>query len=399
MDDLYHKMRDTSFTDLPEELRDGVVAELADDVKTLKSCSLVSHSFHATAYRYILSDIQLVSRHTDEPSDCERFHRLLCDSPEVALLVRSLVIVVSKRHSCILYDNRLSSVLDRLYKLEKFAIISATLFHRVYWSRLPEPLQISLRDVFCLPQMRTIAIDGVLHFDGMEQLMDLLKPCRGLRDLTLSPTSIAQDRTRGPPSQAEATVATLFRLDVRHVAVARIIDWIMSHMKVHRLKELVLTNVLPGKDFAAAQRLLDSSGGSLLNVSISGRLLDSSTLDFRPLKILRKIILVLDWDPSYSSLDAIQWVTATLDTILHPSSVARIAIACHIEGESDDCIPKIQAWKWSQFNILLKRFTSLRTVDLMVTFEDDFKGLSGDRLRSLTGNNIVHFRAFDRISF
>lgn len=83
---------------LPQELIDGIVDHLADDIPTLKRCSLVSDAHHLSCRRYIFAEVHLLPlEERREPertvaNTCRLFHRLLSASPDIASLVQRLFI-------------------------------------------------------------------------------------------------------------------------------------------------------------------------------------------------------------------------------------------------------------------------------------------------------------------
>lgn len=77
---------------LPAELIEAIVDELGalQDTATLKTCTLVSHTFLFPAQKYLFHSINLDRPHTSRKKTVQRFHKLLFSRPHLGNHVRAL---------------------------------------------------------------------------------------------------------------------------------------------------------------------------------------------------------------------------------------------------------------------------------------------------------------------
>ncbi|KAJ7367628.1 hypothetical protein DFH08DRAFT_828967 [Mycena albidolilacea] len=84
-----------------------VVDNLYDDTLSLKSCSLVAHTFVASSRIHIFKKIEIAKEIAPlkgkGPTPCQKLLKLLISSPHIARLVEDLSIVLSWGHSDVDY--------------------------------------------------------------------------------------------------------------------------------------------------------------------------------------------------------------------------------------------------------------------------------------------------------
>ncbi|KAK0448918.1 uncharacterized protein EV420DRAFT_833319 [Desarmillaria tabescens] len=159
---------------IPQELVDYIFGYLHEDISTLRTCSIVSHSFLFSALPHIYHQIILVHSlevnrfwkyHPGRLYQCDKFSNLLLANPVIARSVRTLGIY-SDTHGLELLcrSPSLPSILISLSNLTRIGMVNR---HSVSdWMRFPENLRSALLSVFQSPALTT------LHLDGVENVPD-----------------------------------------------------------------------------------------------------------------------------------------------------------------------------------------------------------------------------------
>jgi hypothetical protein len=184
--------------DLPQELVDTILDNIHDDVPSLKSCSLAARTFVISARKHIFKKIEILSS-----SDAsQRFYELLYSSPHIAPLVEDLCIVsVLKRlpgtfgyfdlGGDYMSGRALSLILPLLTELKRISIIengdliqTCAKFSRS-WSKMDQPLQSALANVFSSPRLEAVHLRGLV-LESPCHLLSLFSEATALKEMSLS---------------------------------------------------------------------------------------------------------------------------------------------------------------------------------------------------------------------
>ncbi|KAJ7582491.1 hypothetical protein C8J56DRAFT_954890 [Mycena floridula] len=239
----------TSTKLIPPELVLAIIDE-TDDV-TLKSFSLVSRSFWPHCRRLIFSNLTFSNIGTGNgPARCQRFHRLVQQSPEVSLLVRHLVLEQHQAKGLwITLERTLPAVLSMLPNLQSISLIcssySLQFNYPSHWDEMSTELRTALLNIFQLPTMRRIVLRGMPSFTQISDLANLLQT-PNLASLTVDSLILEQKGT--PP-----VVLSDSTLDQRHLESLEIkigdefsrsvVEWLLNRdcpVSVQHLRSLSL---------------------------------------------------------------------------------------------------------------------------------------------------------------
>ncbi|KAJ7863807.1 hypothetical protein B0H14DRAFT_3862754 [Mycena olivaceomarginata] len=184
--------------DLPQELVDTILDILHDDGPSLKSCSLAARTFVISARKHIFKKIEILSS-----SDAsQRFYELLCSSPHIAPLVKDLCIVsvlktLSETSAYLdpggdyMSGRTLSLILPLLTELKRISIIengdviqTSAKFSRS-WSKMDQPLQSALANVFSSPRLEAVHLRGLV-LESPCHLLSLFSEATALKEMSLS---------------------------------------------------------------------------------------------------------------------------------------------------------------------------------------------------------------------
>ncbi|KAF8065002.1 hypothetical protein FPV67DRAFT_164355 [Lyophyllum atratum] len=176
---------------LPQEIIDSIIGELADDRATLQACSIVSSSFCGTAQKCIFREIT-INLSTKAATYHKRPHEFLLSTPHLALCVEYLLLRVDSDPS---YRNIpfLPSALRQIPLLHRINIVlgSAALaevdFRQWSWTHLPQTLRSDILQLLQLPTIHDLSIHYIRGFPINE-----LRYCPQLKTLDLK--ALAESR-------------------------------------------------------------------------------------------------------------------------------------------------------------------------------------------------------------
>ncbi|SJL07925.1 uncharacterized protein ARMOST_11283 [Armillaria ostoyae] len=170
----------TGIMRLPQELVATIIQENQKDKMTLRSCSLVTHSWTYPSQGPLFSRISFNRDHLSGNNDrfIERFRLLISVRPLLATLVRAVEI------SLVLDAQLLTYTLQQLVNLE---CISLNLCQS-HWHELSQSMQDTLHDAFRSPQITSVELqDG--HFLRSADFSALIGTNPHLKQLSLSSIS------------------------------------------------------------------------------------------------------------------------------------------------------------------------------------------------------------------
>ncbi|KAJ7349968.1 hypothetical protein DFH08DRAFT_126336 [Mycena albidolilacea] len=201
-----------TFSPLPQELIDAIVDNLAGDLPSLRSCSLTSRTFAASARPHIFRKLEIKPRippnwyfgsdtsESPPPSTCPQLLTLLTSSPHHALLVKELCVVVmgapsdrrGGRHVPWLMAGRspLSLVLP-LLNLKRISLVENAHggavgdSYTMNWNRLGRQLKSALADVFSSTTLQSVHLRGIV-LESPRQLFSFFSEASSLQELALS---------------------------------------------------------------------------------------------------------------------------------------------------------------------------------------------------------------------
>ncbi|KAJ7859100.1 hypothetical protein B0H13DRAFT_2356215 [Mycena leptocephala] len=195
---------------LPQELIDIIVDNLHDDILSLKSCSLTARTFVRSARTRIFNKIEIAppSNPTSSNNPCQKLHRLLTSSPQIAPLVNELCIVLVGSETSFEYDSdgqyledrhitwimarsRLSLILP-LLDLKRISLVeNAPVDWNSYgefsmnWTKMGRQLKSALADVFSSPRLEYVHLRGIV-VESPRQLLSLFSEATSLKEMSLS---------------------------------------------------------------------------------------------------------------------------------------------------------------------------------------------------------------------
>ncbi|KAF7349366.1 hypothetical protein MSAN_01726400 [Mycena sanguinolenta] len=285
----------------PPELFAVIIGALADDLKTLRSCALVSSTFYGLAR--VFSHLQVGPR-LDGEHDFPQFCALLEGSPPFAARVESLRICVkwdpgepNPRKWILEADlGRCFSLLVSLTRL-CITVDSGSLS----WLTLSHANRNSIQAI--LPILTCLELKNVILLPPA-----LLSHCSLLRSLTLD--DVIFDDSSGAAADTDNCNSSIHLrylvLRLRAIVLIQFVDWVTNPESLFDfscLHSLEYTTNHPSNQFPI-QRLLNASSPSLQRLRIQKILLlstvaDEVKLDLRQLAHLRTLALDIylnDWE-------------------------------------------------------------------------------------------------------
>ncbi|KAJ7257224.1 hypothetical protein B0H12DRAFT_1322879 [Mycena haematopus] len=238
----------------PQELFDIIIEELANDLETLRSCALVSRSFHSRAR--VFAHIR-VGRLDGKEHTLPNLHELLHGSPSFAARVESVHLSDEGDHSRWMVDptlqrwRTLDTLLSLLVSLQRIRVTGAT------WRNATFRQSISL--ALTRPTLTSLEFTG-----GISKMpFTLFSHCPSLRSLTLTGVSFENCDTFDAAGAACAKLEKLCLLELDSYALAQITYWISLPafpLDISCLRSLECTSE---RAHRVIERLLNASAQSL----------------------------------------------------------------------------------------------------------------------------------------
>lgn len=282
---------------LAQELTDLIVDHVYDDLNTLKSCSLVNRSFHMSSRRHQFSRIELTGIEPPSPPTrqwrrltknlCEKFHALIVESPEIALLVKDIRIVEGRQYSSVPWlsnEPLLPVVLCSLVNLQGISLAGNSC--DVVWPKLPARLRETFLAIFQSPKLKRVAIS---HVDSLPHPYDLFSKFKAsnLRGISLSSVTNFQSLLRSQILSTSPTPSFPLPIDslefsLEHpglLALTRALEQISVNL---RLLSVDCQNEYDISDVQPAFDLIRRLCGGLqdLKIKVNGKILPA-LLDLR----------------------------------------------------------------------------------------------------------------------
>ncbi|KAK0240093.1 hypothetical protein EDD85DRAFT_473587 [Armillaria nabsnona] len=166
---------------IPQELVDSIIDEIpVEDSNTLRTCTLVNHSFFPRSHKRLFSTVVLRScsyKHANASIDpYRRFMRFVSRYAHYASLVKDIQlhdVYLPVSGSWFTQDDTvIPQILSHLPHLESISISS-------FDSCLSFPIMSALRDLFASPKLRSISFSKVLFYSPSYPLLSLFSRASG----------------------------------------------------------------------------------------------------------------------------------------------------------------------------------------------------------------------------
>ncbi|KAK0226695.1 hypothetical protein IW262DRAFT_1363660 [Armillaria fumosa] len=189
-----------SYPYMPQELIDYILEYLHEDIPTLRTCSLVSHSFWSSTLLHIYHQIVLVhpseldmfrEYHPGRLYQCSNFFGLLRTNSDIARFVRTLSICSDVEGVQLLgQDPSFPSIISKLSNLACIKMVNRNTLSD--WMLFPEVSRSALLLVFQSPTLTTLHLDGMDNIPDKDTRLILSRgPSSSLRHLSLKWVSIS----------------------------------------------------------------------------------------------------------------------------------------------------------------------------------------------------------------
>ncbi|KAK7061277.1 D-ser-dehydrat domain-containing protein [Favolaschia claudopus] len=342
---------------LPQELFDHIIAQLADDLDSLRTCALVSSSFLHTARGHLFSNIKVGP--LDLEHSIEDLSEILTRFPYLTGRVRSLHLWdhIMRRYSWI-EDSRSSAVAPRvadfsgmLVSLKRFVITIEAGF--VHWANISKPLRKSIRLVVAIPTLTSVELNGLYGLP-----FTLFANCSALKSVKLKWVSFDErdnlDFAATLAACMNSPVTQLTHLDIElDTRVLQLLArWILhpeSPLKITRLSSFVVS-VDARSDYVVVQSLLAECKPTLERLQLKNT---EGVLHLGELTKLRT--LCMDTGASLEAL--LRWISNGIRLPSH-------AINLVVNLSSDSCDPdKLQV---AAVDAALVKLRSIESVTLVL---------------------------------
>jgi hypothetical protein len=181
-------------TDLPPELIADIVEDFADDIYSLKACSLISAAFCPPSQRHIFRSISLYredcrSVNHDHvrrtPGTIQKGFLLLRNSPHIAGYIRDLSIHLPYSAKERLALQHVLEALSTLQKLERFVVAG----HWIRWQDVCVTLATPIMDILAQPTLSRLHILDIRALPAVV----VLRAMSSVRVFSLCSTRVAED--------------------------------------------------------------------------------------------------------------------------------------------------------------------------------------------------------------
>ncbi|KAF7338782.1 hypothetical protein MSAN_02200700 [Mycena sanguinolenta] len=188
---------------LPQELVDAILDNISDDLPTLKACSLVASLFTHSARTHIYRKIE-ISPLSSSGNSCRKFYELLSSSPDIAPLVKNLLIVSNGLFPTDAEECRrgklgfepdtsrtLPLVLPCLVNLTRISLVEhppnpwIKTACSMNWRAMNEDSKSALAAVFSSPRLEAVHFRG-FAIESPRQLLSLFSEAVALKEMSLS---------------------------------------------------------------------------------------------------------------------------------------------------------------------------------------------------------------------
>ncbi|KAF8065001.1 hypothetical protein FPV67DRAFT_164405 [Lyophyllum atratum] len=286
---------------LPQEIIDSVIGELADDRASLKRCSIVSSSFCGTAQKFIFRQLT-ISLSTKAEFYHDRLQHFLLSNPHLALHVECLLLKVNSNRR----DEKipwLPSVIRQIPHLRRVNMVLGSpalveVNHRQWeWRLLPETLRNGILQLLQLPTIHDLSIHYIRGFP-----INALRYCPQLKTLDLQALTESDFEWNAfqisPPSQPPLLRhGFLYSLNVGDPNTCRQLQHALSDpsslLSLSRLAYYKQSNVRDNADLGSCQVVLKTCAPTLKGLRLDVHPSSFQVLDLCDLHSLQNIFFSL----------------------------------------------------------------------------------------------------------
>ncbi|KAJ7168352.1 hypothetical protein C8R43DRAFT_984087 [Mycena crocata] len=363
---------------LPQELIDIIIDAIQDDRASLKTCSYVSFPFKKSSQRHLFSHITLLPpRSARRPTQCQKLHEILLETPHLASYSTSLEILegyqpsvsgVSVKLPWVTSESALELVLP-LLPLRRFSLFCSWPGSLLSLA-LPATLRTTLYDVIKSDTLTSLTLGRIIfkpadfHF--------FLTGCTGLKELALFAVSVHS--TSGFEADDEEKIeSSTHRAQLDSFTAesdGEILDLLLSAespVDLQCLRTLSLHGYLAARHL---ESLIQRPHATLQHFSIKELFDDSIDFDFTTVQHehLRSLYIAPRWSQNMGKL--LQKCSPRLERIMLELS-----------------LPDFAADQWTEVDNLLARPEMVHLCAVVIKVHPGFEGQCWDQDSELIFNS------------
>jgi len=261
-------------TSVPQDIIETIIDELQDDLRTLTTCTLVSHTFRPQSQKHIFSRIALLvyrNRRIQQINDILSIH------PELALYVRHLRISLGRTP-----DHTLARTVRMLTQIRSLHF--GWLGSSVGWEKYSVDVKSAILDLFYLPSLAKISISKFKLFPCISalgnsyqlrtlELFDAFPPVEDINDQSdptaLDNSQLVEKDMRLDSLRLEFSFFFHFSAETSaHTALLRILIKPYVFPGIARLRKLDVGWLTTPEEVKLCQKLLEVTTDSLQDLTL-----------------------------------------------------------------------------------------------------------------------------------
>ncbi|KAK0243816.1 hypothetical protein EDD85DRAFT_175611 [Armillaria nabsnona] len=351
----------TGIMRLPQELVATIIQENQQDKTTLRSCSLVAHSWTYPSQGPVFSRISFNRRHLYDNNErfIERFRSLIYVRPLLATLVKAVEI------SPLLDAKLLTYTLRQLVNLE---CISLNL-RQSRWRELSQSMQDTLLDAFRSPQITSVELqDGhFLHSADFSALIGTNAHLKQLSFSTISCENLGLDQG-AHESSLRLSSLSLSLDDGSCLNLVRVLQTSVSLSNLQYLSVLTTRPEYPAEHASIMKGILRQLNGRPLERLVMNVCLGEPLSGVLDISRLRSIQIKLWWIRPEQHTKPDEWLRWLSDSLKELTRVEEITLEIFYASS-------LTAYnEWGALDAALERMLSLKRVYVNLDFYDSVSG-------------------------
>ncbi|PBK97217.1 hypothetical protein ARMGADRAFT_1075725 [Armillaria gallica] len=351
----------TGIMRLPQELVATIIQENQKDKTTLRSCSLVAHSWTYPSQGPIFSRISFNRHHLYDNNErlIERFRSLISVRPLLATLVKAVEI------SPLLDAQLLTYTLRQLVNLE---CISLNL-RQSHWHELSQSMQDTLRDAFRSPQINSVELqDGhFLHSADFSALIGTNAHLKQLSFSTISCENLGLDQG-AHESSLRLSSLSLSLDDGSCLNLVRVLQTSVSLSSLQYLSVLTTQSEYLAEHASIMKRILRQLNGRPLERLVMNVCLGEPLSGVLDISQLRSIQIKLWWIRPEQHTKPDEWLRWLSDSLKELTRVEEITLEIFYATS-------LTAYnEWGALDAALERMLSLKRVYVNLDIYDSVSG-------------------------
>jgi hypothetical protein len=193
--------------EIPQDIIDCIIAEVGDDMRLLKQCTLVSSSFRHPSRKQLFSRIILRSDKT-----CQGIHQLLVQNPVIQSFVRTIILIQVEDPTSINPEWMNGTSLPAILRLpfcclEWFSInVDPDYWDLIPWNSFSSELKDALSNIVHSSSLKTLSLEGIIELPTTFFLR--IGHLTTLELFSLSPNDFANENSSSLTSEGVAPMAT-----------------------------------------------------------------------------------------------------------------------------------------------------------------------------------------------